>query len=462
MVAFLPLRAAPSGVPFEGTNQNDTLLWDTTAKAWFVGPGGGGGAVTSVFGRVGAVVAQTGDYDSDEVTNVSGVAGASVSDALDTLAAAQAPQAAPLRHTLYVDPSATSFPGVLTPGTILTPYTLLQDAIDATSAGAQWTIVVPPGVGIGENIVIPSTAGTSIEIVCEGLDQGGILNGTITWDANDGFLGLTNLYVADQITGTATAESTLIVQNCFLQQTIAFGGSLVHVYINGTFPTNGNVGFSFAKTSGNILTTGDVFAVANAFVGTAFQARNAYLTDCWVGLTTTTTFTLSGTLLRLVDTQSNVIGDVTFSGAAGVVQLDGVSASDWDASAHTVTNGTVLRENCPQGGVYAWFAEEFDNGSQGAGPYTVDFTNGQNQVITVTANTAIELAFPPGCGTYRLRVIQGGAGGFTPTFTRDPSGDVYKPGGSLSFTAAAGSIDILNIYNQGADAFVTVINDFQV
>ena len=50
-------------------------------------PGGGGGAVTSVFGRVGAVVANVGDYDSGQVTNVSGVAGATVTAALNSLAA---------------------------------------------------------------------------------------------------------------------------------------------------------------------------------------------------------------------------------------------------------------------------------------------------------------------------------------------------------------------------------------
>lgn len=49
---------------------------------------GGGGAVTSVFSRVGVVVAVAGDYAASEVTNDSGVTGAFVDDALDTLAAA--------------------------------------------------------------------------------------------------------------------------------------------------------------------------------------------------------------------------------------------------------------------------------------------------------------------------------------------------------------------------------------
>jgi hypothetical protein len=48
---------------------------------------GGGGAVASVFGRTGAVVAAAGDYAASEVDNDSGVSGATVKDALDALAA---------------------------------------------------------------------------------------------------------------------------------------------------------------------------------------------------------------------------------------------------------------------------------------------------------------------------------------------------------------------------------------
>ena len=47
--------------------------------------GGGGGAVTSVFGRTGVVAAMGDDYDSSQITNSSSVAGAYVTDALDTL-----------------------------------------------------------------------------------------------------------------------------------------------------------------------------------------------------------------------------------------------------------------------------------------------------------------------------------------------------------------------------------------
>lgn len=55
---------------------------------YFGGGVGGGGVVTSVFGRAGAVVAAVGDYLASQVTNDSLVAGATVAAALNTLAAA--------------------------------------------------------------------------------------------------------------------------------------------------------------------------------------------------------------------------------------------------------------------------------------------------------------------------------------------------------------------------------------
>lgn len=40
MTQFLQLRSGPSGAPFVGENDLDTLLWDAARKAWYVGPGG--------------------------------------------------------------------------------------------------------------------------------------------------------------------------------------------------------------------------------------------------------------------------------------------------------------------------------------------------------------------------------------------------------------------------------------
>ncbi len=55
------------------------------ADALHTHPGLGGGAVTSVFTRTGAVVAATNDYTDAQVDNTSGVVGNNVQEALDTL-----------------------------------------------------------------------------------------------------------------------------------------------------------------------------------------------------------------------------------------------------------------------------------------------------------------------------------------------------------------------------------------
>lgn len=68
----------------------DSTLYGCVSGSWSAISGGGGGAVSSVFGRAGAVVAASGDYTSTLVTNSSGVSGATVGAALDTLDAGKA------------------------------------------------------------------------------------------------------------------------------------------------------------------------------------------------------------------------------------------------------------------------------------------------------------------------------------------------------------------------------------
>lgn len=65
--------------------QGFTLTTSNAGPIQFVVDVGAAGGVISVFGRTGVVVAQNGDYTSGQVTNTSGVAGATVSNALDAL-----------------------------------------------------------------------------------------------------------------------------------------------------------------------------------------------------------------------------------------------------------------------------------------------------------------------------------------------------------------------------------------
>ncbi len=87
MTQFYHLRSSSSGPEFVGTNQDDTVLWDTTERKWFTGPSPSA-LVISVFGRQGAVIGQSGDYGTDEIDNDSDVDGVTLTDALETLKAA--------------------------------------------------------------------------------------------------------------------------------------------------------------------------------------------------------------------------------------------------------------------------------------------------------------------------------------------------------------------------------------
>lgn len=88
-------------------------------KTTYFGGGSGGppGGVTSVFGRTGAVVASNGDYDTDQVTNASGVTGLTCSDALDNLASSIAAIATAISITagqlaIGTGTGIADFPGV--------------------------------------------------------------------------------------------------------------------------------------------------------------------------------------------------------------------------------------------------------------------------------------------------------------------------------------------------------------
>lgn len=81
------LRVPASGPVVTGTPGN-VLTFGADGRTVSGQPVSGGGAVDSVFGRDGVVVADPGDYDAGQVDNDSSVAGFTVKDALNALLAA--------------------------------------------------------------------------------------------------------------------------------------------------------------------------------------------------------------------------------------------------------------------------------------------------------------------------------------------------------------------------------------
>lgn len=69
-----PTGACTAGLDFY-LDSATTTAYVCPAGSWAALSGGGGGAVSSVFGRTGAVTAQTGDYSAAQVTNAVSTAG---------------------------------------------------------------------------------------------------------------------------------------------------------------------------------------------------------------------------------------------------------------------------------------------------------------------------------------------------------------------------------------------------
>ena len=94
----------------------------------------------------------------------------------------------------------------------------------------------------------------------------------------------------------------------------------------------------------------------------------------------------------------------------------------------------------------ATFLTEYDNGDSGVAK-TIDWNNGQNQKITLTANCVLTLPSVTGTGRFQLKVIQDGTGARSLSFT---SASVKNP---TNFDFASGTANqecIITFYWDGA------------
>lgn len=275
------IYVSPSGTEIVGENDGDTLLWNAEDGVWVAGPGGGGGAVDSVFGRTGDVVAETDDYSSDQITNLSewdganvtdalmeiqsrftnltssqvqnasGVSGPSVSDALDTLnveIAAVAGGVAALNSDDIANASAV--PG----GTV-------TEALDALLAGRSLLGVASRLTAGAQTIACPSgTRAVLVRMGGAGAGGGGALQTAAPSQTNSGgggggagaeqeffYTAASDIASIDVVCGTAGTG----------QPTTGGNGTATTVTINGeTFTSNPGEGGSQGVTTGAPVSSG--------------------------------------------------------------------------------------------------------------------------------------------------------------------------------------------------------------
>lgn len=93
---------------------------------------------------------------------------------------------------------------------------------------------------------------------------------------------------------------------------------------------------------------------------------------------------------------------------------------------------------------------EYDNGNSGASK-TIAFSNGQNQKITLTADTTLTISAPPGVGHYQLRLIQDGTGARVVTFSGISAARWLNSTTQPTFNTAASGETILTFYYDGSN-----------
>lgn len=93
---------------------------------------------------------------------------------------------------------------------------------------------------------------------------------------------------------------------------------------------------------------------------------------------------------------------------------------------------------------------EYDNGNSGASK-TIDFANGAQQKVTLTANTTLTISTPPQVGYYQLRLIQDATGSRTVTWSGLSSSRWLGATSAPAINSVANKETLVSIYYDGTN-----------
>ncbi|MBU4333733.1 MAG: hypothetical protein KKD07_04755, partial [Candidatus Omnitrophica bacterium] len=146
-------------------------------------------------------------------------------------------------------------------------------------------------------------------------------------------------------------------------------------------------------------------------------------------------------------TESDLVIKTQESGSGDLIVLDGnMGIGTPSPNERLEVNNTIVYSN------------EYNAGS--ADPYTVDWGNGNKQVITLDANNSIVNFTNPagGVANFLLRIIQDGVGGRNITSW---DADIKWPGGSApALSSGIADVDIVSCYYNGTNYYCTPSFDF--
>ncbi|OGR53529.1 MAG: hypothetical protein A2049_02050 [Elusimicrobia bacterium GWA2_62_23] len=106
----------------------------------------------------------------------------------------------------------------------------------------------------------------------------------------------------------------------------------------------------------------------------------------------------------------------------------------------------------------AAFFSEYNNGSSGTAK-TLDWLNGNKQVLTLTGNVTLTFSAPAGkAASFLLRLVQDGAGGRTVVW---PAAVKWRGGVPGRLSTAANAVDIISLYYSGTNYYACASTSYQ-
>lgn len=149
-----------------------------------------------------------------------------------------------------------------------------------------------------------------------------------------------------------------------------------------------------------------------------------------------------------------VLGELFWNSASGTLYRRNAANNAWVAiggAQITASSGIEMASASIESAKLIGFDREYDNGNCG-GNTTINWRNGQKQVMTLTASVTASFAsgtVTPEVGNYLMRIVQGATGG--PYSILWPSSSICTWAGSTqpTLTSGSGKIDICTFYYNG-------------
>jgi hypothetical protein len=406
---YKPAVASIAALPATGNVAGDARVvlspigfygWD--GASWNALGGGGGGAVTSIFGRAGVVVAVAGDYTASQVTNVpaGGIAAVTAQAAINELDSE--------KQNLLVNSAGLA--------AALSDETGTGLAVFGTSPALLGNPTAPTQAALDNSTKIATTAyadsAVSAAVASKLSDTDGLYDLKNTGDATK----KQHWALGGQTTGTTSTFAPLNTQN-------------------QTYNIQPNV-----DASANILTQ-------NATSGQVFIGSNTSIAASNAGIQYSDASTANRAQIKLHSyvNAASVAGVSTLTSKSGTVGVNNSIAINQDYSKWTAQAGATTVGSAPISGTFAFKSAGTINALTVPTGFHIDTTNLAGTLgIKLSLDSEGILTLP----AYGVGVAQFDASGNMSSSALSASSIVNVPAGNISAVTVQAAIDELDSEKQ--------------